>query len=118
VLRTQVERAQNGVRVVYVRSNHDDAAREFIGMSICRIEIRRQHVHRTADGRRLLLLHGDEFDPEVRCGRLRVWVGAGIYNIALQINHTIDCVCRSLGLNERSLTAWLKQRVSNARGMR
>jgi len=110
-----VERAQNGVRVIYVPGNHDDAAREFIGMSVCGIDIRRRHVHRTADGRRLLLLHGDEFDAEVRCGRLRVRLGAGIYNIALRLNHMIYCASRSLGLNEWSLTAWLKRRISNAR---
>jgi UDP-2,3-diacylglucosamine pyrophosphatase LpxH len=115
VLRMLVERAQKGVRVIYVPGNHDDAAREFIGMSICGIEIRRQHVHRTADGQRLLLLHGDEFDAEVRCGRLRVRLGAGIYNVALRLNHMIYCASRSLGLGEWSLTAWLKQRVSNAR---
>ena len=56
VLRTLVDRARSGVRVVYLPGNHDEAAREFAGMSICGVEIRRQLVHRTVDGRRLLLL--------------------------------------------------------------
>ncbi len=115
VIRTLVERAQNGTRVIYVPGNHDDVAREFIGMSICGIDVRRRHIHRTADGRRLLLLHGDEFDAEVRCGRLRVWLGATIYNVALAINHLLYCVSRSLGVAEWSLTAWLKRRVADAR---
>ena len=112
VLRTLVERARSGVRVVYVPGNHDDAAREFAGMSICGIEIRRQHVHVTADGQRMLLLHGDEFDAAVRCGRWRVKLGSVLYSVALRFNHLLYVARRSLGLREWSLTAWLKRRVS------
>lgn len=115
VVRALVEKARNGTRVVYLPGNHDDAAREFAGMSIFGIEIRRQHVHRTGDGRLMLLLHGDEFDAEVRCGRLRVKLGAVTYGIALAINERIYQARRSLGLRDWSLTAWLKRRLPSAR---
>jgi len=115
VLKTLVDRARSGVRVVYVPGNHDEAAREFAGMNICGIEIRRQHVHVTAEGQRMLLLHGDEFDAAVRCGRLRIRLGSVAYSIALRVNHLIYRARRALGLSEWSLTAWLKRRVANAR---
>ena len=115
VLRTLVDRARSGVRVVYIPGNHDEAAREFAGMNICGIEVRRQHVHVTADGRRMLLLHGDEFDAAVRCGRWRVMLGSVIYSIALRINHLVYLARRALGLREWSLTAWLKRQVADAR---
>lgn len=115
VLRALVDRAREGVRVVYVPGNHDEAAREFAGMNICGIEIRRQLVHVTADGRRMLLLHGDEFDAAVRCGRWRVRLGSFVYSIALRVNHLIYHARRALGLREWSLTTWLKRRVSDAR---
>ncbi len=115
VLRTLVERARSGVRVVYIPGNHDEAAREFAGMNICGIEIRRQYVHVTADGRRMLLLHGDEFDAAVRCGRWRVILGSFLYSIALRINHLIHLARRAIGLGEWSLTAWLKRQVAGAR---
>jgi len=115
VLRTLVERARSGVRVVYIPGNHDDAAREFAGMNICGIEVRRQHVHVTADGRRMLLLHGDEFDAAVRYGRWRVILGSVIYGIALRINHLVYLARRAIGLGEWSLTAWLKRQVAGAR---
>ena len=115
VLRVLVNRARSGVRVVYVPGNHDEAAREFAGMSICGIEVRRQHLHVTADGRRMLLLHGDEFDAAVRCGRWRVALGSFVYSIALRINHLIYLARRGIGLREWSLTAWLKRRVADAR---
>ncbi len=115
VLRTLVERARSGVRVFYIPGNHDEAAREFAGMNICGIEVRRQHVHVTADGRRMLLLHGDEFDAAVRCGRWRVILGSVIYSIALRINHLVYLARRAIGLGEWSLTAWLKRQVAGAR---
>ena len=115
VLRVLVDRARSGVRVVYVPGNHDEAAREFAGMSICGIEVRRQHLHVTADGRRMLLLHGDEFDAAVRCGRWRVALGSFVYSIALRIDHLIYLARRAIGLREWSLTAWLKRRVADAR---
>lgn len=115
VLKVLVERARSGVRVVYVPGNHDEAAREFAGMSICGIEIRCQHVHVTSDGRRMLLLHGDEFDAAVRCSRWRVRLGSFVYSIALRVNHLIYVARRSLGMREWSFTAWLKRRVSDAR---
>ncbi len=115
VIRALVERASAGVRVVYLPGNHDEAAREFAGMNICGIEVHRQLVHETVDGRRMLLLHGDEFDASVRCGRMRVVLGAAIYAVALRINHLIYRARRALELREWSLTTWLKQRVSDAR---
>jgi len=84
-------------------------------MSMCGIEIRRQYMHLTADGRRILLLHGDEFDAAVRCGRWRVRLGSVFYSIALRLNYLIHLARRALGLREWSLTAWLKRRVSDAR---
>jgi UDP-2,3-diacylglucosamine pyrophosphatase LpxH len=115
VLRTLVDRARSGVRVVYLPGNHDEAAREFAGMSICGVEIRRQLVHCTVDGRRLLLLHGDEFDSEVRCGKIRVALGDALYSAALAVNNLLYRARRIIGLPEWSLTAWLKRSVSDAR---
>ena len=93
VLRMLVDRARSGTHVVYIPGNHDDAAREFAGMNIC----------------------GDEFDSAVRCGRLRVRLGAALYGAALFVNNLIYRARRILGLPDWSLTAWLKQSVSDAR---
>lgn len=115
VLRTLVERARSGVRVVYIPGNHDGAAREFAGMNVCGVEVRRHLVHRTADGRRMLLIHGDELDPEVRCGKLHVRVGALAYGAALSLDRVVLHLRRMLGLAEWSLAAWLKNAVPGAR---
>jgi UDP-2,3-diacylglucosamine pyrophosphatase LpxH len=115
VLRTLVERANNGVRVVYIPGNHDEAAREFAGMTVCGVEVRRQLVHRTGDGRRMLLIHGDEVDSSVRYGRLRVRIGAASYSVALSLDRVVLHLRRMLGLAEWSFTGWLKRSVHSAR---
>ena len=57
--------------VIYVPGNHDEAARQFPGLALGGITIMIDVVHTTADGRRFLVLHGDEFDGVVRHAR---WV--------------------------------------------
>jgi UDP-2,3-diacylglucosamine pyrophosphatase LpxH len=115
VLHLLLDQARSGVRVVYIPGNHDEAAREFAGMVICGVEVRRQLVHRTVDGRKILLLHGDELDPEVRCGKWQVALGSVAYSLALRANGFIYRARRVIGLPDWSVTAWLKRFVAGAR---
>ena len=65
VIRTILGKAKHGTRIVYVPGNHDEALRDFDGLILGNLEIRREHVHTTVTGRRLLVIHGDEFDGEL-----------------------------------------------------
>ncbi len=67
VVRTILGKAKDGTRVIYIPGNHDDDLREFCGSVFGNLEIRREFVHVTADGRELLVMHGDEFDTVVKC---------------------------------------------------
>ena len=61
--------ALQGTRVIYLPGNHDGRfTRAWAGELERRgvpLECRREHVHRTAEGRRLLVAHGDRFDPTI-----------------------------------------------------
>jgi UDP-2,3-diacylglucosamine pyrophosphatase LpxH len=115
VLKALLAKAQSGTRVVYVPGNHDDLLRDFCGMRVLNVDVRRRLVHRTADGRRMLVIHGDEFDDAVRFSRFRRALGAGIYDGLLRANHSLDRLRRAFGFGEWSLTAWIKHRVADAR---
>lgn len=65
VIRTILGKAKHGTRVTYVPGNHDELLRDYDGMVFGNVHIRERAVHTTADGRRLLILHGDEFDAVV-----------------------------------------------------
>ncbi|RAK13829.1 UDP-2,3-diacylglucosamine pyrophosphatase LpxH [Salipiger aestuarii] len=55
-------RAGNGARIVYLPGNHD-AAMRVPDARVAGWELREAVVHRAADGRRYLVLHGDQCDP-------------------------------------------------------
>jgi predicted phosphodiesterase len=61
-----MNRAKRGTRVVYIPGNQDEMYRQFTGLSFGGVEIRRKAIHETADGRKLLVLHGDFFDVITR----------------------------------------------------
>jgi 3',5'-cyclic AMP phosphodiesterase CpdA len=50
--------------VSFVPGNHDESIRQFIGLDFGGIKIRDEHVHTTADGKKMLVLHGAR-DPMV-----------------------------------------------------
>ena len=114
VVRTILRKAAEGTRVVLVPGNHDEALRQYDGMRIGPIEVRDHLVHETADGRRLLVLHGDQFDSVVRCSPLLAVIGSGLYGALLVMNRWINAVRRRLGKDYWSLAAYLKNKVKNA----
>ncbi|HET8696828.1 MAG TPA: UDP-2,3-diacylglucosamine diphosphatase, partial [Gammaproteobacteria bacterium] len=72
VLRLIMRKSQEGTRVVYIPGNHDHELHAFAGARLGNIEIAREVVHTTGTGRRLLVLHGDQFDAVVRSKSLGV----------------------------------------------
>jgi UDP-2,3-diacylglucosamine pyrophosphatase LpxH len=67
VLRTILGKAKRGTKVIFVPGNHDEVFRDFDGAVFGNLEIHREYVHEGADGRKMLILHGDEFDSVVKC---------------------------------------------------
>ena len=68
----------------------------------------------TADGRRLLVLHGDEFDCVVKHNKAVALIGSGAYEVLLSANRWVNLVRRRFGLPYWSLAAYLKHKVKNA----
>ena len=114
VIRTILGKAKHGTHVVYVPGNHDRPFRDHDGLVLGNVEIRRQAVHCTADGRWLLVLHGDEFDSIVRASPLLESVGNQAYSLALTLNRWLNTLRRALGYPYWSLSTFLKDRVKNA----
>ena len=70
-------------------------------------------VRTTADGRKLLVVHGDQFDGAIACAKWLAHLGDSAYTFALQLNVIWSAVRRRLGLPYWSLSAFLKQKVKN-----
>ncbi|WP_339108010.1 UDP-2,3-diacylglucosamine diphosphatase [Thioclava sp. GXIMD4216] len=58
-------RIRAGVRVVYLPGNHDAELRKRLGRRFQGMELVDELVHRAADGRQFLVLHGDQCDARL-----------------------------------------------------
>jgi len=114
IVRCVLKKAKHGTRVIYVPGNHDEAFRDFLGLNLGGIELVPQAMHETADGRRLLVLHGDEFDGVVLYAKWLAVLGDNAYTLLLQLNRVLNWVRRKRGLPYWSLSAHLKKKVKNA----
>jgi len=106
--------ARKGVNVIYVPGNHDDAARDYCGVHLGGVVVARDAIHETADGKRYLVLHGDEFDGVTRHARWLAFLGDWAYRGVLGLNTVFNRARRRLGFGYWSLSAYLKVKVKNA----
>ncbi len=109
-----LHKIDTGTRVIYVPGNHDEVLRLYCGRQIAGVELMEEAVHETADGRRLLVLHGDRFDAVIAYAKWLAHLGDGAYTLALQLNEICHVMRRWMGLEYWSLSAWLKHKVKNA----
>ena len=106
--------AHQGVRIVYIPGNHDDRLRDFCGVHFGGVLVARDAIHEAADGKRYLVLHGDEFDGIVNHVRWLAYLGDWSYRSLIRLNTGWNRLRRRMGLGYWSLSAFVKLRVKNA----
>lgn len=114
VVQKVLRMARKGVQVLYIPGNHDEGARHFLGTHFGGVEVMRDAIHETADGRKFLVLHGDEFDGVVQHARWLAFLGDWAYRTILAANTVVNRVRRRMGFGYWSLSAFLKVKVKNA----
>jgi UDP-2,3-diacylglucosamine pyrophosphatase LpxH len=114
VLQKLLRKARKGTRVVFIPGNHDDGLRDYCGMSFGGIELKRDTIHEAVNGKKYLVMHGDEFDVIVRYARWLAFLGDRSYEISLALNTPLNWARRSLGFGYWSLSGFLKQKVKGA----
>ena len=114
VLQKILRKVRKGTELVLIPGNHDEAFREYCGLQFGGIAVERNIVHVGADGRRYLVIHGDEFDVVVRYAKWLAHVGDKAYELLLHTNTALNLVRRRLGFSYWSLSAYMKQRAKRA----
>jgi len=109
-----LKRAKRGAEVIYIPGNHDEVVRQFCGLDFGGVAIRRNAIHETADGRRLLVLHGDEFDAITLSHRWLAHVGDAAYEAMMALNRLVNRWRRFWNLPYWSLSKHAKAKVKNA----
>ena len=114
VVQKLLRKVRKGARMIYVPGNHDEFARDYIGMVFGGVEVADHAYHMTADKKQLLIVHGDQFDIVVQHARWLAWLGDWAYTLALWLNIGFNKVRRRLGFPYWSFSAWAKLKVKNA----
>ena len=110
-----LRRARRGERVVWIPGNHDEALRDYTGISFGDIALAGDYIHQLADGRRFLLMHGDEFDQITRHHRWIAVLGDVMYDVLVRVNIIVSFVRRRFGAHLYwSLAGYAKRRVKKA----
>jgi UDP-2,3-diacylglucosamine pyrophosphatase LpxH len=113
VIQKILRKSRKGTRVVYIPGNHDDMLAKFYG-AYGSIIVQKHAIHRFADGRRMLVIHGHELDTIVQNVKSLAFVGDVGYQFLLSLNPAINFVRRRFGLGYWSLSAYAKKRVKDA----
>ncbi len=114
VVQKLLRKARKGTQVIYVPGNHDEMMRDYLDLHFGGVFVTGEAMHETADGKKLLVLHGDAFDGVVRYARWLAFLGDHAYDFALFLNHWFNKARLAMGFPYWSLSAYLKHRVKNA----
>ncbi len=113
VIQKLLRAGRKGTRVIYIPGNHDEFVAGFIG-HFGAVEILPRDIHTTADGRRLLIIHGHELDTVIQNIKWLAYLGDVGYQLLLKLNTPVNATRRLLGLGYWSLSAAVKKRVKDA----
>ncbi len=100
-------------QVVYLPGNHDHCMKDFLGRQFGNMEVAPYAIHETADGVRMLVLHGDQFDKVVELSPWVTVLGDLAYDGALWLNLWLNGLRSWLGMGYWPLSQFLKRKVKD-----
>jgi UDP-2,3-diacylglucosamine pyrophosphatase LpxH len=114
VVQKLLRKARKGSRVIYIPGNHDEFLRDYCGTHFGGVQVVEHAFHTSADGRRYVVTHGDQFDLIVNSARWLALLGDHAYTLALTVNTAWNWGRRRLGLPYWSFSQWAKLKVKKA----
>jgi UDP-2,3-diacylglucosamine pyrophosphatase LpxH len=111
VVQALLDKARAGTRLIFLPGNHDESLRAFCGTHLSGIEIVPRSTHIAADGRRLLVIHGDQFDVSLRFGAWLSFLSDRGRGLARLAGAPLRLIRQHLGMDPWSLSSYLKVKV-------
>lgn len=112
VIQKLLRKGRKGTEIIYIPGNHDEFLSSFHG-HYASVEIRKNAIHSTADGRKILVIHGHELDTVVQNLGWLAHVGDIGYVLLMRCNGLVNFFRRLFGLGHWSLSAYVKAEVKN-----
>jgi UDP-2,3-diacylglucosamine pyrophosphatase LpxH len=114
ILQRLVQMAIEGTQVYYAPGNHDEFLRDYLH-DFGFVVVADQFVHRTADGRRFVVVHGDKFEDTKCHGKWISAIGAYAYDSLVCANGLVNWMRSRLRLSECRFSSrvktWARQAV-------
>jgi UDP-2,3-diacylglucosamine pyrophosphatase LpxH len=108
------ELARGGTRVIYIPGNHDVEFRKLAGRTLGGIEVELEMEHRCANGRKMLVMHGDCLDPFMRRGDRLEQLGAAAYQWLVRADARIHRLRNRFGAEHTSISSRIKMGLKSA----
>jgi len=113
VVQKLLRKARKGTRVILTPGNHDDMLRGYLDHEFGRILVVGDAIHEMADGRRFLVIHGDQFDSVVARAPWLGHLGTHANAASQLVNQWFNFVRLKLGYPYWSLSGYLKHKVKH-----
>lgn len=114
LLRRILKLSKKGVPITYITGNHDEFLRKYANNDFDNIRVCNRAVHTTADNRRLLVIHGDQFEGVARCSRWLRHIGDHGYCLLMFLNRWFNRLRAKYGYGYWSFSGFLKQHINRA----
>jgi UDP-2,3-diacylglucosamine pyrophosphatase LpxH len=117
IIKKFLRMADKGVKIVYVGGNHEAPIRKdifseenhFNGIDFCP-----HAIFETKNGKRYLVIHGDQFDGIVNMHPIIYKLGDIAYNLMHVINGIQNQIRKWVGLQPFSFAHWIKTKAKSA----
>jgi UDP-2,3-diacylglucosamine pyrophosphatase LpxH len=109
-----LKQSKKDIKVIYITGNHDEFLREYSGTIMGNIQIVDNIIHTGVDGKRYLVIHGDQFDLVTMNAKWLAMIGGWLYDRMIDFNRHLQSIYNILGINGFSLSAWAKSSVKEA----
>jgi UDP-2,3-diacylglucosamine pyrophosphatase LpxH len=113
ILMRLFEMSARGTRICYAPGNHDAFLRDFL-CDFGIVHIADQFVHRMANGRRFMVMHGDQFDSVELCAKWLSIMGSFAYDTVIWVNSHLNRIWNWFFDNEIRFSHFCKARVKQA----
>lgn len=115
IIQKILRKARHGTQVIYIPGNHDENIRDYHSYVFGDIVVMNAAVHETVAGKRMLVVHGDEYDTIAKHHKWLAKLGSKGYDWLVEANRWLRSCRRLLGIQSHfSLAAFVKFKVKNA----
>ena len=109
-----LKQSKKDTNVTYVTGNHDEFLREYAGTEMGNIRVVNEAIHHGENGKRYLVIHGDQFDLVTMNAKWLALIGGWMYDRMIDLNRYLQSIYNMLGIQGFSLSAWAKSNVKEA----